>query len=210
MRRFRFAAVLFVFAAVFLAACGDDDGGSLEDAVDEAQSQDSSDSTDGGDSSDSGDTGDTVDPGDLPEEAQDALDDLEEAQDQLDEELGDLPDVGDLPEGEDIPDLGGLGDCIEWGFAYAGIFLGGLGLLGGDEGEVEEMQAELEEMQASVPDEIADDFVTVSDAYSEYFEELANSTLSEMGDLEDPITADPEVSEANDRINAWLEEECSG
>lgn len=215
MRRRSLAVVLFVFSALFLAACGDDgDEGSLEDQVEQSGDSDTTeaDSGDGGDSGDSGDGGDGET--DATSDVSEALDELDEATDDLGdlgEGLDDMPgDLGDLGEGlEDLDEFMDSG-CLEFSLAYASVFLSGLGAFGGmSEEEVEQAQADLQELQASVPDELQEDFATVADAYSSYFEELAGSTLAEMGELEDPMS-DPDVAAADENINAWIEENCGG
>jgi len=214
MRRRSLAVVLLVFSALFLAACGDDgDEGSLEDQVEQSgDSGDSggSDTTEAADSGDSGDGGDTDATSDVSEaldELDEATDDLGDAGDALDEMPGDLGDLGEgLEELDDMMDSG----CLEFSLAYASVFLSGLGAFGGmSEEEVAQAQADLEELQASVPEELSEDFATVSEAYSSYFEELAGSTLAEMGELEDPMS-DPDVAAADENINTWIEENCGG
>ena len=197
--RFRSILVIFACSALFLAACGsDDDSGSLSDQVEqsdttEAASEDTQapDETTADDGTTDATTDATSDLGDLG-------DDLEG----LGEDLEDLT-------GSTIPNMDNLGDCLNFSLAYASVFLAGLGALGGmTEEDVAQAQADLEELQGSVPEELADDFATVSEAYSAYWEELVGTSLMDMGDIEDPMQ-DPDVAAADENINAWLDENCS-
>lgn len=186
--RLRRTLAALAATSLFFAACGGDDDNDLSEQV-EAEAN----------------TDDTAAPAD---DTQDAVDDAQDALDDLDSLPGDLGDLGDLGEGLEGLDDFMDSDCLEFSLAYSTMFLGGLGLFGGDPEAVEQAQDDLAEIEASVPDEIADEFAIVSEAYGEFYEAMGDSTLSEMGDIDDPMS-DPEVEEASDAINTWLEEECS-
>jgi hypothetical protein len=156
----------------------------------------------GGDDNDDDASTDTTEESDSTE----STDESDSAESDTDSgDLGDLDDLGDLG------DLGGLGDCLEFSLGYAGIFLGGLGALGGaDEDQIAEYEAQLDELNAAVPDEVSDEFEVVSAAYTEYYEALANNsnTSDEVAEAGEALEAD-DVVEAQATIDKYLEEECS-
>lgn len=123
--------------------------------------------------------------------------------------LGGIDDaIGDLPDDAET--------CLEIGLAYAGLGIGMLGsAFGADTGDVEELNRQLEELETKVPDEIADDFQIVADAFAEF----GNAMTSTGGNILDPATQQaleeasealeaPEVTEAQANIEAYLEREC--
>jgi hypothetical protein len=190
--RLRSILAVFVAASLFFTACGDDGGDLESEAQDDSSASASEPADEGDDASEPSDEGD-----DASEPSDDSIPDLGD--------LDSIPDLGDLD--DSIPDLGNLGDCLEFSLAYAGLFLTGLGVFG-DEEAVQEAEDQLAELESSVPEELEEEFSIVSEAYGEYFSELADSSLSEMGEIEDPMS-DSEVAEADATIQEWLEENCS-
>jgi hypothetical protein len=122
---------------------------------------------------------------------------------------------------EALDSLGGLdGDCAQVGLAYATISLGALGAMFGgamSDDEMQEMEDELADLDVDIPDEIADDFEVLRDAFAEF----AEGTSGLSGNLLDPEYQEqlekagealdsPEVEEAQANIEAYLERECPG
>ncbi|MCD9623723.1 hypothetical protein [Rhabdothermincola salaria] len=118
--------------------------------------------------------------------------------------------------------LGMFGDdeCTNVGLAYATISLGALGsMFGGamEDEELQEMEDELAGLGAEIPDEIADDFEVIQDAFAEFGEALGEGG----GNIFDPeyqekmeeagaALESDEVTEAQANIEEWLAENCEG
>lgn len=118
---------------------------------------------------------------------------------------GDIGDLGDLP--DQLPDAFG-GDCVEFALAYSTVFLGGFAAAFGGEGDIAELEAEMDDLGGSVPSEIADEFNTVTEAYSEYFEGIGDEGLLGAVDVPAP-EEDPDVAEAQEVIDDWLADNCA-
>lgn len=120
-------------------------------------------------------------------------------------------------DGVDIPGVLG-GDCLEFQLAYSTLSLSAFSA-GADEAQQQELEEALDEMGGKVPDEIADDFEVVSDAYREAMQIYLQSggvvggagagPSSEDIERADEILAAPEVVEAQENINTWLEQNCA-
>lgn len=115
------------------------------------------------------------------------------------------------------------GDCRDAiaAFQSALASVGGAFTPGGDTAGAEQTAALLSEIADEAPDEVADDFVVLADAYAEFARALADAGV----DFEDPSTFqdpdalaalssvgeafdDAEVTEAADNIEAWFDANC--
>ncbi len=182
MRTRRITAALVASVLLFGTAAGCASGSDDEGSSDDTEQESNDTDTTAGDSGDSGDSGDT-------------------------EDTGDLGDLGDL--GDDLGDLGDLGgDCLEFSLAYSGLYLSVLGAV--DEESAQEIQDSIDELNASVPDDIADDFETVSAAISDWVDAISEyGLLSEEATQASEALDEGDVAEANQNIEDWLAEECS-
>jgi hypothetical protein len=87
-----------------------------------------------------------------------------------------------------------------------------------DRGELEDLLDQMEEAKSEIPDEISDAFDTWSEAWAEFattMDEIGEGGFLDPANLEKMEAASekldsPEVAEANEKIDAFIQEECSG
>lgn len=108
------------------------------------------------------------------------------------------------------------GECVEFQMAFTTLAFTGMFTAGADESQRAEMEAALGDLRSMVPDEVSDDFDVIAGAYEEAMaiafqpEALAGGGPSqEESQRAEEILESPEVVEAQERINAWLEENCA-
>ena len=120
----------------------------------------------------------------------------------------------------DLPNMGAMGDCLAVAATYAQLWLVPAMAMGGiTEDQLEEYQSDLSGLEGKVPDEIREDMETVTDAFTEFYEELG-AVMKAGGGVCNPASAEAsenasaaiepdEVQAANDRITAYLDANCS-
>ncbi|WP_208026942.1 hypothetical protein [Rhabdothermincola sediminis] len=96
----------------------------------------------------------------------------------------------------DLSNLGGLGNCLEIGAAYASVHLNALGA--GDEQTRAELQKALDDLEGELPDDIRDDLQVIADGISR------SKNLVEVGEFFDS----EEYTKANANIERYINEEC--
>jgi hypothetical protein len=124
-----------------------------------------------------------------------------------------------IEDGTGVNDVIGFvgGECVEFQLAYTTLAFTGMFGAGASEEQREELERSLGDLRDMAPEEIRDEFEIVADAYQE-----AMSIVFQPGNLtsgEGPSEADsrraeeilesPEVVEAQETINDWLNENCS-
>ena len=112
---------------------------------------------------------------------------------------------------------GNLGDCLGTSLAYAKLVLAPLGFTGGaTQDQIDQFEKDTSDLEAKIPSELKDDFKTVADAYKEYgdtlkgidFTDLANAdTLNKLEDAGKKLDS-PDVKAAQDRIQAYFDDNC--
>jgi hypothetical protein len=130
----------------------------------------------------------------------------------------DASDGGSGDDGSDRPDLGDLDDCARAAQAFAGVVAAPLTFLGGQatDEEIAEWEDQLDELKQDVPDDLADDYETIAEAYREFASALEGFSLGDMANPEtrqaieqasDSLDSD-EVRQATANIEAYFESEC--
>lgn len=122
----------------------------------------------------------------------------------------------------DLTDFDFTGECAAFveAFGAAGASIGSA-FSGGSGDDLEEVASYFEEVADDVPEDIRADFEVFAEAYADFARALAESGV----DFSDPQGADPEalaalqevseafsapeVQEASDNINAWVEANCT-
>lgn len=96
----------------------------------------------------------------------------------------------------DLSDLGGFGNCVEIGAAYASVHLNALGA--GDEQTKAELEKTLDQLKGEVPDDVRDDLQVIADGIAR------SKNLVELGEFFDS----EEYTKANANIERYINEQC--
>jgi hypothetical protein len=96
----------------------------------------------------------------------------------------------------DLSDLGGFGNCVEIGAAYASIYLNALGA--GDEQTKAELEKTLDQLKGEVPEDVRDDLQVIADGIAR------SKNLVEVGEFFDS----EEYTKANANIERYINEQC--
>jgi hypothetical protein len=96
----------------------------------------------------------------------------------------------------DLSNLGGLGNCLEIGAAYASVHLNALGA--GDEQTRAELEKTLDQLKGELPDDIRDDLQVIADGIAR------SKNLVEVGEFFDS----EEYTKANANIERYINEQC--
>jgi hypothetical protein len=114
-----------------------------------------------------------------------------------------------------IPGLPG-GDCVQFQMAYMTLTMGGFLSFGADPSQIDELDQQLREMGGMVPSEIEDDFDIVTGAFRESMQVALGSGALIGGEPSEEQTREaeailesPEVLEAQENVNNWLEDNCT-
>jgi hypothetical protein len=201
----RHRSLIAITATMMLlfTACGGDDSGSLEASLREAQQ--------GSGSDDLSDLfGEDTDLEDLF--GGEGMEDLFGGEGMEDlfggEGMDDLFGGGDMEGMDDL--LGGMfgGECMEFYFSFLGLMMGSAFLfMGADDEQLAELRDQSRELVASAPSEIRDDVTVVAEAMASHFDEVGNTPMNQMDELDDPFD-DPAVEQAGENIEAWLDANC--
>ena len=112
---------------------------------------------------------------------------------------------------------GDLGDCLGTSLAYASLVLAPLGFTGGaTQEQIDKFEKDTADLEAKIPSELKDDFETVAKAYKEYgdtlkgidFTDLANSDSIDKLDEASKKLDSQDVKDAQDRIQAYFDDNC--
>ncbi|WP_334143916.1 hypothetical protein [Rhabdothermincola sp.] len=96
----------------------------------------------------------------------------------------------------DLSKLGGFGNCVEIGAAYASIYLNALGA--GDEQTKAELEKTLDQLKGEVPEDVRDDLQVIADGIAR------SKNLVEVGEFFDS----EEYTKANANIERYINEQC--
>jgi hypothetical protein len=122
---------------------------------------------------------------------------------------------------DDVPgrsNLGNLEDCAEAARAFAGVVAAPFTFLSGQatDEQIAEWEDQVEELKGNVPDDLADDYQTLADAYGEFAAALDGVSLSDMlnpqtqqalQEASERLDTD-EVQAAQERVQAYFESNC--
>jgi hypothetical protein len=118
--------------------------------------------------------------------------------------------VNDSVDNGGIPGLIG-GDCVQFETAFATLTLTDTFTAGADESQRDEIDQALADLRGEIPSEIEDDYNVVADAYRQAIQAATpgvDPTSPELQEAEAKLNS-PEVLEAQDNINRWIEENCT-
>jgi hypothetical protein len=114
-----------------------------------------------------------------------------------------------------VPGVPG-GDCVQFQMAYMTLTMGGFLSFGADPSQMDELDQQLREMGGMVPSEIEDDFDIVTRAFRESMQIALGSGALIGGEPSEEQTREaeailesPEVVEAQENVNNWLEDNCT-
>lgn len=152
--------------------------------------------------------------------------DAEQEATRADDEDTDATDEDDATD-DDADDQGGngeftgdLGECMELSGALMGLmFLPMVGMFGMEDEEIREMEEEMAQFGGSVPSELEDDIEVINDAFDSFLSEAGDFDFDDEMDMFDPEVTErmeaaaeelesPEVQEAFENLEAFLEENC--
>lgn len=124
--------------------------------------------------------------------------------------------VDDATDGEGLPGLLGGVECAQFQFSYMSLTFTGLMTAGADEAQQAQVESQLRELEDIAPSEIADDMSVVADAFRESLSVATGGQGLIGGEETEQSTAEaeavlqrPEVVEAQENINRWVEENCA-
>jgi hypothetical protein len=114
-----------------------------------------------------------------------------------------------------VPGVPG-GDCVQFQMAYMTLTMGGFLSFGADPSQMDELDQQLREMGGMVPSEIEDDFDIVTRAFRESMQIALGSGALIGGEPSEEQTREaeailesPEVVDAQENVNNWLEDNCT-
>lgn len=123
--------------------------------------------------------------------------------------------VDEAVEDGGIPGLLG-GECAEFQVAYLSLSFTSILGAGADPAQQEQLENELGELESLAPDAIQDDMSVVADAFRESLQVatggqglLAGEASAERDAEAQAILEDPEVVQAQENINRWVEDNCT-
>ena len=123
--------------------------------------------------------------------------------------------VDDATDGEGLPGLFGA-ECLQFQLSFMTFTMTGMLNAGVDEAQREKMEADLRELEELAPSEIADDLQVVNEAFQESIR-VGTGGRGLIGGEESPesnaeaqaVLEQPEVVQAQENINTWVEENCA-
>jgi hypothetical protein len=107
-------------------------------------------------------------------------------------------------------------ECAQFQFSFMTLTMSGMMSASADEAQRAQFESDLDQLEDLAPSEIADDMTIVADAFRESIsvatggrgliggEETAESTAEA-----EAVLQQPEVVEAQENINQWVEDNCS-
>ena len=124
--------------------------------------------------------------------------------------------VDDAVEDGGLPGLAG-GDCAKFQFAYLSLTFTGILGAGADEAQQQQLESQLGQLESLAPSEIKGDMAIVAAAFRESIS-TATGGQGLVGGAEESdernreaeaVLERPEVKEAQENINRWVEDNCA-
>ena len=123
--------------------------------------------------------------------------------------------VDEATDGAGIPGLMG-GECAQFQFAFMTLSFTSILGAGADPAQQEQLENQLADMEELAPDAIKDDMEVVAGAFRESMSVATQGRGLLLGEETDESTAEaeavlqrPEVLEAQENINRWVEDNCA-
>jgi hypothetical protein len=123
--------------------------------------------------------------------------------------------VDDAVDDGGFPGLPGA-ECAQFQFAYLSLTFTNILGAGADPSLQEQMENDLGELKSLAPEAIRSDMDVVADAFQESFRVatggeglLVGEESEERNQQAEAVLQDPEVVEAQENINRWVEQNCA-